>query len=107
MKYFTTKKILWTFDDYKIQSDCHPPHKGFDGLTKKINGYGGHVNIMVIFTKKSYTEPYDNELRNYSVVDEFGWSKDKINASLEFFKRSKVYPQCHGWNHIRLNQIFS
>lgn len=98
-KYFITKKILWTFDDYRIDSDHHPPHKGFGGLSEKINGYGGHVNIMMIFTDESDTAPYGNEIRNYSVVDEFAWSQDNINASMEFFNRSKIYPQCHGWNY--------
>ena len=104
-KYFTTKKILWTFDDYYIQSDHHPPHKGFGGLTEKINGYGGHVNIMVIFTGESETVPFGNEIRIYSVVDEFGWPQEKVNASLEFFNRDKVYPQCHAWNEssVELN----
>ncbi|MCK5031726.1 MAG: hypothetical protein KAR64_09685, partial [Thermoplasmatales archaeon] len=98
-EYFTTQKILWTFDDYYIQYGHHlPPHKGFGGLTEKINGYGGHVNIMVIFTGESETSPFGNEIRNYSVIDDFGWSEEIVNASLEFFNRSQVYPQCHGWN---------
>jgi len=105
-KYFTTKKILWTFDDYYIHYGYHaPPHKGFCGLTEKINGYGGHVNIMVIFTGESETAQFGNEIRNYSVVDNFGWSEEIVNKSLEFFNRDKVYPQCHGWNEtsIELN----
>jgi hypothetical protein len=98
-KYFTTQKILWTFDDYFMEIDHHPPHKGFGGLTEKINDYGGHVSLMVVFTDEYFTAPYNNEIRNYSVVNEFGWSQDKINKSLEFFSRDKVYPQCHGWNY--------
>jgi len=98
-KYFTNKKIIWTFDDYYIHKDHHPPHKGFEGLTNKITGYNGHVNIMVIFTNEWQTNKFQNEIRNYSVVQDFGWPQEKINKSLEFFKRSNVYPQCHGWNH--------
>ena len=98
-EYFTRQKIIWTFDDYRIEFDHHPPHKGFDGLTQLINSYGGHVNIMTIFTSETLTEPYGNEIRNYSVVKEFGVAQDKINKSLEFFNREKVYPQCHGWNY--------
>jgi len=53
---------------------------------------------MVIFTGKNETAPFRNEIRIYSVVDDFGWPQEKVNASLEFFNRDKVYPQCHGWN---------
>ena len=98
-KYFSTKKILWTFDDYYIHKNHYPPHKGFDGLTSKITDYGGHVNIMVIFTNEWQTGIFQNEIRNYSVVQDFEWPQEKINKSLEFFRRNNIYPQCHGWNH--------
>jgi hypothetical protein len=98
-KYFNTKKILWTFDDYRIELNHHPPHKGFGNLSQQISNYGGHVNIMTIFTKETYTQPYNNEIRNYSVINDFGWSQNKINESINFFLQSNIYPQCHGWNH--------
>ena len=105
-KYFTTKKILWTLDDYFIHKDHHPPHKGFYGLTKKITGYGGHVNIMVIFTTETFTKPYDNKIIKYSVVRDFKWDQEKIDKSLDFFSQQNVYAQCHGWNHsAELNTI--
>lgn len=98
-KYFKIQKILWTFDDYQIENNYHPPHKGFGGLTERINSYGGNVNIMTYFTDKYSTIPFNNEIRNYSVIDDFGWSRENINASLEFFSREGVEPGCHGWNH--------
>lgn len=104
-KYFIIKKIIWTFDDYWIHFDHYPPHPGFGGLSEQINNYGGHVNIMAIFIPPWIGEQYGNEIRNYSVIDEFsiyhpGFSQDNINLSLEFFNRPKIYPQCHGpWNH--------
>jgi len=105
-KYFTTPKILWTFDDYSVQYHHNPPHKGFGGLTEKINSYGGFVQIMVIFTTETYTTPFGNELRNYSVVDDFGYSPSDVAASLEFFSRPKVTAACHGWNHTtNLNYV--
>ncbi len=96
-EYFTEKKIFWTFDDYFIGGSHHPPHKGFYGLSKKISDYGGHVNIMVVFT------PYcsDYKLRNYSVLEDFGWSQPIINKSLKFFQLENIHPQCHGWDHCR------
>jgi hypothetical protein len=97
-EYFRNKKIVWTFGDYYITS-CGPPHKGFVGLAEKIVEYGGYVNIMVVFTNEKYTSPYGNEIRNYSVVDDFGWSQESINKSLEFFDKPNISPQCHGWNH--------
>jgi hypothetical protein len=105
-KYFTTPKILWTFDDYSVQYHHNPPHKGFGGLTERINSYGGYVQIMAIFTTEVYTKPFGNELRNYSVVDDFGYSPGDVAASIEFFNRPKVTVGCHGWNHIlNLNYV--
>ncbi len=54
---------------------------------------------MVIFTSDEFTIPFGNEIRNYSVINDFNWSQEKINKSLEFFNEPNVYPQCHGWNH--------
>lgn len=105
-KYFTTPKILWTFDDYSIQYHHNPPHKGFGGLTEKINSFGGYVEIMVIFTTEILTKPFNNEIRNYSVVDDFGYSPSDIAASLEFFSRPNVEAASHGWNHTgNLNYV--
>jgi len=105
-KYFTTPKILWTFDDYTIQYHHNPPHKGFGGLTEKITSHGGFVQIMVIFTTETSTKPFGNELRNYSVADDFGYSASDIAASLEFFSRPKVTAASHGWNHTtNLNYV--
>jgi len=98
-KYFTTPKILWTFDDYQIGYNEHPPHKGYGGLSERITSYGGNVNIMTYFTTPDSTAPFNNQIRNYSVVNDFGWSKNSINASLEFFSWPGVTPACHGWNH--------
>lgn len=94
-KYFTTKKILWTFDDYTFTSDHHPPHLGFTTIPEVVIGYGGHVNIMVILFRGTEVD----EIRNYSVVDELEWDQDKINKSLEFFSRENIYPACHGWDY--------
>ena len=94
-KFFTTKKILWTFDDYYIQANYHPPHIGFTIIPEIIVGYGGHINIMTILFNGAETE----ELRNYSVVDELGWSTDKINKSLEYFSGDHIYPASHGWDY--------
>ncbi len=103
-KYFTTKKIMWTFDDYWMHFNHYPPHQGFGGLSEQINNYGGHVNIMVPFIPPWIGEALGNELRNYSVVEDFsfyhsGFSQNHINLSLDFFNRPLIYPQCHGWNH--------
>lgn len=98
-KYFNIQKIIWTFDDYYFHLNHHPPHKGFDGLSSQINNFSGHVNIMTVFTTPNATKPYGNEIRNYSVVNEFNWSQNMINKSLVFFERNKIYPACHGWNH--------
>ena len=104
--FFSYKKILWTFDDYMIQYDHHPPHKGFYGLPMRIADYGGHVNIMVIFTDHYYASKIGNEIRNVSVIDEFGISPDHINKSLAFFHHPHIYAQCHGWaNSVELNKI--
>ena len=35
-KYFNTKKITWSFDDYYMERD-YPPHKGFDGLSQRFH----------------------------------------------------------------------
>jgi hypothetical protein len=91
--YFKQQKILWTFDDYFIPSD-YPPHKGFAGLSEKIISYGGHVNIMTILFQGGETE----DIRNYSVIDELGWSKEGINKSLNFFSKENIHPACHGWD---------
>jgi hypothetical protein len=105
-KYFTTPKILWTFDDYSIQYHHNPPHKGFGGLTERINSYGGYVEIMVIFTTETSTKPFGNELRNYSVINDLGYSPSDIAASLEFFSRPNVEVGSHGWNHTgNLNYV--
>jgi len=97
-KYFSKKKIIWTFDDYFIHLDHHPPHKGFYGLTEKITSYGGNVNIMVVLTIPWMMESFNNEIRNYSFSEEFGWSQEKIDKSLDFFNQQNVSAQCHGWN---------
>lgn len=105
-EYFTTPKILWTFDDYSIQYHHHPPHKGFGGLTERIISYGGYVQIMVIFTTETLTKPFGNKLRNYSVVDDFGYSQSDIAASLDFFSWPHVEVGSHGWNHTgNLNYV--
>ena len=103
-KYFSTKKIVWTFDDYWIHFDYYPPHKGFDGLSQQIHNYGGYVNLMCPFIPGWIGENYGNEIRNYSVVKEFsqyhsGFSQAHINLSLEFFNKSYISAECHGWNH--------
>jgi len=103
-KYFTIEKIIWTFDDYWIHFEDYPPHKGFGGLSQQIHNYGGHVNILCPFIPPWISEYYSNELRNYSVVNEFallhpGFLQNHINLSLEFFNRSYISPACHGWNH--------
>jgi len=103
-KYFTTKKIIWTFDDYKIEADYYPPHKGFGGLSQQIGAYGGYVGINCIFMPKWIGEKYGNEIRNYSAVPEFSNYTSKflpahINVSLEFFNQSYIEAECHGWNH--------
>jgi len=94
-KYFTTKKILWTFDDYSFTSNHHPPHLGFTTIPEVVIGYGGHVNIMVILFRGNEV----NEIRNYSVFDELEWDQDVINKSLEFFDRENIYPASHGWDY--------
>ena len=103
-KYFTTKKIIWTFDDYWIYLDHHPPHKGFDGLSQQIHTYGGYINIMCPFIPDWINKNYGYEIRNYSVVQEFsqyhsGFSQENINLSLEFFNRSYISVGAHSWNH--------
>jgi hypothetical protein len=103
-KYFTTQKILWTFDDYWINANDYPPHKGFGGLSEQIHSYGGIVGINCIFIPPWIGAKFGNEIRNYSVVPEFsqytsGFSQDHIDKSLEFFSRSYIEPECHGWNH--------
>jgi len=103
-KYFTTKKIIWTFDDYYIHLNYHPPHKGFDGLSQQIHTYGGYVNIMCVFIPDWINKNYGYEVRNYSVVKEFsqyhsGFSQDHINLSLEFFNRDYISVGAHSWNH--------
>ena len=103
-KYFTTQKIIWTFDDYKIEDDYYPPHKGFGGLSQQIGAYGGYVGINCIFMPKWIGEKFGNEIRNYSAVPEFSnytskFSQAHINLSLEFFNQSYIEAECHGWNH--------
>ena len=102
-KYFTTKKITWSFDDYYMEDD-YPPNKGFDGLSKQINEHGGYVNILVIFATPWILANFSNEFRNYSVVKEFypiysNFSQTNINKSLEFFNNSHIFMTCHEWNH--------
>ena len=105
-KYFTTPKILWTFDDYSVQYHHNPPHKGFGGLTERIISHGGYVQLMMIFTSETNTKPFGNELRNYSVVEDFGYSLSDVDASLEFFSRPHVEVGSHGWNHTtNLNYV--
>lgn len=117
-KYFTTKKIIWTMDDYWVHVD-YPPNKGFDGLSQQIYNYGGYVNIMAIFVPPWVLENFGYEIRNYSIVNEFsplssGYSQDKINLSKEFFNRSYISLACHDWNHsesenlknVNLSQAF-
>jgi hypothetical protein len=103
-KYFITQKILWTFDDYWINSNYYPPHKGFGGLSEQIHSYGGIVGINCVFIPSWIGAKFGNEIRNYSVVPEFsqytsGYSQAHIDKSLEFFSRSYIEPECHGWNH--------
>jgi|GEM_PF-5147313 len=103
-KYFTIPKIIWTFDDYWIQETYYPPHKGFGGLSQKIHSYGGYVGIMSPFIPNWIGQKFNNQIRNYSVVNEFSrysskYSQNHINASLEFFNQSYIEPECHGWNH--------
>jgi len=107
-KYFTMKKIIWTFDDYWIHFENHPPHKGFDGLSQQIHNYGGHVNILCPFIPSWIDEHYNYEIRNYSVVNEFvplhtGFLQNHINLSLEFFNRSYITVAAHSWNHSSEN----
>lgn len=111
-KYFTSKKILWTMDDYFVHIHF-PPNKGFDGLSQQIHSYGGHVNIMAIFAPPWILENFGYEIRNYSIVKEFaplfsGYSQDNINKSKEFFNRSYISLACHEWSHSeseRLNKV--
>jgi hypothetical protein len=103
-KYFTIKKIIWSFDDYWINVNFHPPHKGFDGLSQQIRNYSGYVIINSPFIPPWIGQHYGNGIRNYSVVDEFapldqGFTQDHINLSLEFFNRSYISPGAHDWNH--------
>lgn len=111
-KYFTIPKILWTFDDYNIRYKYYPPHKGFGGLTERILSYGGHVNIMTYFTSLDIMNIFNNEIRNYSVVNDFGYSQENINESLKFFSKERVTVGCHGWtqsddiNYATLNYAY-
>jgi hypothetical protein len=103
-KYFTTQKILWTFDDYYISDDYYPPHKGFGGLAEQINSFGGYVGINCIFIPHWIEQKYGSEVRNYSVIPEFSkytseFSQAHIDKSLEFFNMSHIEPEAHGWNH--------
>jgi hypothetical protein len=104
--YFTTPKILWTFDDYYVEYHHQPPHKGFGGLTERINSYGGFVQLMVVFTSEASTKPFGNELGNYSVINDFGYSPHDVAESVAFFSRPQVTAACHGWNHtMSLNNL--
>ena len=94
-KYFTTQKILWTFDDYMITANHHPPHLGFTVIPEVVIGYGGYVNIMTILFGVNEAP----EIKNYSVVEDLGWSQEKINKSLDFFSQYHIYPACHGWDY--------
>ena len=103
-KYFTTQKILWTFDDYYISENQYPPHKGFGGLSQRIGSYGGYVGINCVFAPDWIINKYGNEIRNYSVIPEFskytsGFSQTQINKSLAFFNLSYIEAESHGWNH--------
>jgi len=103
-KYFTTKKITWSFDDYYMEENYYPPHKGYGGLSEQIHSYGGYVNILVIFATPWILERFGNEIRNYSAVKEFGpiysgFSQTNINKSLKFFNNSYIFMTCHEWNH--------
>jgi hypothetical protein len=103
-KYFTTQKIVWTFDDYWINTNYYPPHKGFGGLSEQIHSYGGIIGINCIFIPSWIGAMFGNEIRNYSVAREFSqytsrFSQANIDKSLEFFNRSYIEVQCHGWNH--------
>jgi len=109
-KYFTTKKIIWSFDDYWINSDHHPPHKGFDGLSQQIHNYSGYVVINTPFIPSWIGQHYGNAIRNYSVVNEFapydpGFTQNHINLSLNFFNRSYISPGAHDWNHTQEENI--
>jgi hypothetical protein len=94
-KYFTIPKILWTFDDYMISANYHPPHLGFTVIPEVVIGYGGYVNIMTILFGRYETHEY----RNYSVIDELDWSEDRIKKSLEFFSQDHISPAGHGWDY--------
>ncbi|VVB59220.1 Uncharacterised protein [uncultured archaeon] len=108
-KYFTIKKITWSFDDY-YPEDNYPPNKGFDGLSQQIHSYGGYVNILVIFASPWILEYFGNEFRNYSVVKEFGpiypaFSQINIDKSIEFLNRSYIFVTCHDWNHSQAEDL--
>ena len=61
---------------------------------------------MVIFTTETSTRPFGNELRNYSVINDFGYAPSDIAANLEFFSRPNVEVGSHGWNHTgNLNYV--
>jgi len=94
-KFFTTQKILWTFDDYMITANHHPPHLGFTVIPEVVIGYGGQVNIMTILFGINEAPEY----KNYSVVEDLGWSQEKINKSLDYFKQENIHPACHGWDY--------
>jgi hypothetical protein len=62
-KYFTTQKILWSLDDYWINSHDYPPHKGYGGLTQRIINYGGYVQINSIFIPDWIGQYYGHAVR--------------------------------------------
>jgi len=94
-RYFTTQKIIWSLDDFYISSSSKL-YK-FKTVADEITKYDGNVNINIVFADSSL-EP-GSEVRNYSVIEEFGWSQSQINSCLNFFEQKGVYPQSHGWNH--------
>jgi|GEM_PF-1706874 len=102
-KYFTTQKIFWTFDDYRIESNYYPPHKGFGGLSEQIMSYGGYVGINCIFISKWIEAMYNNEIRNYSVIPEFSKYipnlSQQITKNLAFFQQDHIEVESHGWDH--------
>jgi hypothetical protein len=104
-KYFTTQKILWSFDDYWINDPGYPypPHKGFGGLSQRIINYGGYVQINSIFIPDWIGHQYGHVVRNYTVVPEFSiyaplFSQYNINKSLAFFNSNHITVGAHDWN---------
>lgn len=95
-KYFTTQKIIWSLDDFHI-SYSSSYLDAFKTVANEITKYDGNVNINIVFADSSLKP--GSEIRNYSVVQDLGWSESRIDSCLNFFEQKGVYPQSHGWNH--------